>query len=357
MVVVGAGIAGLAAAVRLIDGGLECVVLESQARVGGRLLTHTTPLGRLDLGATWFWPGEARVAALIEELQIPTHAQHLAGDAMYHVPEGAQRIEGNPLDVPSMRFSSGAASLAERLAERVGDAVLLGTAVQAIEHNGPELRILHTDGALSAHHVVLALPPGVAVHAIDFRPPLPDDLRALAAATPVWMGTVAKAVAVYPAAFWRQEGLAGAAISHVGPLRELHDMSGAGDEPAALFGFAPLAPGAPTPSERDVVHQLVEIFGPQAATPADVIIKDWRLDSHTVPPGNATARSPMETFGHPRYQEAAGAGRIHWASTETAPVSPGHIEGALAAAERAVRAITELRVDSQATTTLQGEPR
>ena len=32
-------------------------------------------------------------------------------------------------------------------------------------------------------------------------------------------------------------------------------------------------------------------------------------------------------------------GRLHWASTETATMTPGHIEGALVAGERAVRAI------------------
>ena len=48
----------------------------------------------------------------------------------------------------------------------------------------------------------------------------------------------------------------------------------------------------------------------------------------------------MGTYGHRWYQEPAADGRLHWASTETAPNAPGHIEGAIAAAERAVTAIT-----------------
>jgi monoamine oxidase len=152
------------------------------------------------------------------------------------------------------------------------------------------------------------------------------------------MGNVAKAVAVYPSAFWRDDGLAGAAISHLGPLREVHDMSGPDGTPAALFGFSPLAPGVPTPTEGEIVAQLVELFGRRAADPTEVVVKDWRADHHTVPPVTA-AGTAMSTYAHPHYQQPAGNGRIHWASTETAPVAPGHIEGAIAAAERTVRAI------------------
>lgn len=200
-----------------------------------------------------------------------------------------------------------------------------------------------------ARHVILALPPSLAVHHITFRPALPEQLHALAMATPVWMGNIAKAVLVYPEAFWRYDGLAGAAISHLGPLREIHDMSGPGGVPAALFGFAPLAPGRSAPTEDEVIAQLVNIFGRAAAAPTEVIIKDWRADSHTAPPNTSADTSMstpgistpgMSTYGHPWYQEPAGDGRLHWASTETAPTSPGHIEGAIASAERAVEAIT-----------------
>lgn len=338
--VIGGGIAGLAAAVRLVEAGLRCLVLESRDRVGGRLLTHVTPDGSLDLGATWFWPGERRVADLVGELDVPTHAQHVHGDAMYHVPGDARRLEGNPIDVTAGRFSAGAASLAERLAARLGDRVVLGTAVHAIDHPGDALTVHHTHGRLVARHAVLALPPSLAVHRIAFRPGLPEQLRALAVATPVWMGNVVKVVATYPEAFWRRSGLAGAAMSHVGPIRELHDMSGPGGRPAAVFGFAPLAPGVLEPTDAQIVAQLVEIFGPAAGSPTEIIVTDWRCDPDTVPQGPPTSTaSAMATYGHPGYQQPAGDGRLHWASTETATISPGHIEGALAAAERAAEAI------------------
>jgi monoamine oxidase len=350
VVVVGAGIAGLVVATRLIDAGMTCVVLESRDRVGGRLLTHHSAAGRFDLGATWFWPGERRVAALIDDAGVAIHSQHLAGDAMYHAAAGAQRIAGNPIDVPSGRFSHGAASLAERLAARLGDAVMLDSSVHEIDHHGSELRIGHSRGSHTARHAVLALPPSLAVHRITFRPALPEPLVELAAATPVWMGNVVKAVAVYPEAFWRHDGLAGAAISHLGPLREIHDMSGPDGIPAALFGFAPLAPGRPTPNGEEILAQLVELFGPPASAPIEIIVKDWRADNHTTPPG-AAAHTAMSTYAHPLYQQPAGDGCLHWASTETAPVAPGHIEGAIAGAERAADAIIAAHSAPRAATT------
>jgi polyamine oxidase len=53
VVVVGAGIAGLAAASRLRRAGIDCVVLEARDRIGGRL--HTVELAGtpVDLGGSW----------------------------------------------------------------------------------------------------------------------------------------------------------------------------------------------------------------------------------------------------------------------------------------------------------------
>ena len=53
------------------------------------------------------------------------------------------------------------------------------------------------------------------------------------------MGGITKVVARYADAFWRRSGLSGSAISHVGPMREVHDMSGVDGVPGALFGFVP----------------------------------------------------------------------------------------------------------------------
>ena len=110
VIVVGAGVSGLAAADQL-GPELRVIVLEASRRVGGRLRS----VDGLDLGASWFWPGEHRVAALVDELKIPTHPQHLPGDALYDTSDGVVRLDGNPIDVTSSRFSNGADELTDAL--------------------------------------------------------------------------------------------------------------------------------------------------------------------------------------------------------------------------------------------------
>ena len=146
-----------------------------------------------------------------------------------------------------------------------------------------------------------------------------------------------KFVARYDAPFWRPEGLAGAAISHVGPLREIHDMSGPDGTPAALFGFAP-TPGAHL-RER-ALEQLARLFGPRASEPLEVHVQDWSTEPHTCPP-EQQPNGDYRLFGHTSYQHPALAGRLHWAATETSTTSPGHVEGALQAAARATETVLD----------------
>lgn len=320
------------------------LVLEARDRVGGRLQSVAADEGHLDLGATWFWPGESRVTDLCLELDLALHRQYLAGDALYEIPGRVERMDGNPLDVPSYRFSGGAASLAEALASTLDGAELrLSSAVTSIRGEGGRLRVetrSTTDGRgdgdlheIRAEQVVLALPPALAVASIAFAPALPPPVTELATRTPVWMGAMAKVVAHYAAPFWRNRGLSGAALSHVGPLREIHDMSGPAGRPAALFGFAPRHDTAPPVTKREAVDQLVRLFGPEAAQAEAVRIQDWRHEPFTSPPG-VGARSDTRLFGAALLRTPHVGGRLHWASTETARVSPGHIEGAIAEGER-----------------------
>lgn len=348
VVIVGAGVAGLAVAAALHERDVDAVVFEARDRVGGRLFSAAPPgERRLDLGATWFWPQERRVRALVDALDIASFAEHPAGDAMYHVDGGAQRLDGNPLDTACFRFGDGADSLALALADRLPTGALaLGTPVRRVEHDDERLVVVADRYTMRATHVVIAVPPALASSAIEFVPGLTEPLAGVAASTPVWMGSTTKVVIRYPTRFWRARGLAGSAISHVGPIRELHDISGPDGEPPALFGFVTGPADAPTVGADDVIAQLVEIFGPDAAHATDVSIQDWRREAWTSPALRGRL-DDYRTYGHAVYQQPSWEGRLHWSSTETATDSPGHVEGALAAAERTAEAVLGARDSSR----------
>ena len=80
VVVVGAGLAGLAAASRLVDAGAEVVVLEARERVGGRTLTLPAADGTpIDHGGQWIGPTQDRIAALAERVGVTTYPTYERG--------------------------------------------------------------------------------------------------------------------------------------------------------------------------------------------------------------------------------------------------------------------------------------
>ena len=338
VVIIGAGAGGLTAAVALQEQGVEFVVLEARDRIGGRLISGAVGGGRVDLGATWFWANEERIGSLIADGDLSVFPQHIAGDMVFQSEEASQQVP-NQLSSPAGRLADGMGSVTKYLATGLPDgAIHFDTVVTSIISHQDGLVVTTNQGEWSANHVVLAIPPALAVHSIDFGDALGDRVASVASATPVWMGSTVKVVATYETPFWRDMGLAGAAYSYRGPMREIHDMSGPGGNPAAIFGFCAPSPGDPAPTPDEITAQLVELFGDDAGAPEQVIVMDWRSEIYTSPP-NVEVLANYRTYGHPVFQQPALNGRLHWASTETATVAPGHIEGALMAGERAAQAI------------------
>jgi monoamine oxidase len=73
VVIVGAGLAGLTAARRLVAAGVRPLVVEARDRVGGRLLNHEIGDGKIvEVGGQWIGPTQDRIAALAAELGIGT---------------------------------------------------------------------------------------------------------------------------------------------------------------------------------------------------------------------------------------------------------------------------------------------
>ncbi len=95
VVVVGAGLAGLAAARALIGAGRSVVVCEARERVGGRTLNE--PIGDdkvVELGAQWVGPTQDRINGLIAELGLETFPTHSAGANLFERGGRIGRYEG-----------------------------------------------------------------------------------------------------------------------------------------------------------------------------------------------------------------------------------------------------------------------
>ena len=81
--VVGAGFAGLAAALRLKQAGLSVALLEARDRVGGRTFTELRADGTwIDRGGAWVGPGQDRIHALMTEFDVPSYKQYAGGESM-----------------------------------------------------------------------------------------------------------------------------------------------------------------------------------------------------------------------------------------------------------------------------------
>jgi monoamine oxidase len=80
VVVIGAGLAGLAAARRLVGAGREVTVLEARDRVGGRTESgHTADGTPVELGGQWIGPTQTRMYQLVDELGLETFGTYNSG--------------------------------------------------------------------------------------------------------------------------------------------------------------------------------------------------------------------------------------------------------------------------------------
>ncbi len=364
--ILGGGLSGLYAAFLLEQNGFhDYVLLEARDAPGGRIASLPAAISRndiaaagvdrFDLGATWFWPDlQPELDRLVRALGLHRFEQFEAGDMMVerssHEPPA--RMRGYGSSPASMRLVGGMATLIDALRSRLNAArIITGQAVRHLRATDTHIELDSLDAtgritAWRAEHVLLAMPPRLAMDSIEFMPALPDGLARHWRATPTWMAPHAKYVAVYDTPFWRERGLSGEARSGHGPLGEIHDASSP-DGSAALFGFFAVPARIRKSVPEDVMGkhcrtQLVRLFGPQAIAPKADAIKDWALDPYTA------VSADMDGGGHhaeaPIATVASGAwrGRLTGIASEWSRQFPGYLAGAIDAANQGVQALSAI---------------
>jgi len=336
--IIGGGLSGLALANTLESNHHDYMLVEARDRFGGRIMTEYLGRGYFDMGPAWFWPGQPRIAALIDRLGLEKFDQFASGSLIHEDEQGQiQRGRGYASVEGPWRVKGGFGALTRSLVDRIpGTRKCLNSLVTDLKKTGEGITATICNGdTLTADQVVLALPPRVAAE-IGFTPYLPTSAIQSMKNVPTWMASQAKALAVYDTPFWREAGLSGDAMSRFGPMVEIHDASPETGGPFALFGFIGLPPQART-DERVLRHHLIaqleRLFGVQAAHPTKLYVKDWAFDPHTSTEADMHPLHSHPTYVMPAALEELWGKRLRFAGTEIAPQFGGYVEGALEAAE------------------------
>ena len=351
VLIIGGGLSGLALAHALEAKGQDYVLVEARARFGGRIKTKYHGDGYFDLGPAWFWPGQPRIAALIEQLGLEKFDQFSAGDLVYENETGqVQRGRGFSSMQGSWRLKDGLGKLIDTLAEKLPENRRQLNAVAthlSQSHASNDITATLANGEkIRADQVVLSLPPRIAAN-ITFDPALPDQTLAAMQNVPTWMASQAKAIAVYDTPFWRKDGLSGDGQSRFGPMVEIHDASPAMGGPYALFGFIGVPPQARIDENtlrQHLTAQLTRLFGPKAATPKHLFLKDWAYDPYTSTAADLTPMYAHPTYGYPHTMTGLWNNQLRFSGTEVAPEFGGYIEGALEAAENTLKSLESEKV-------------
>jgi monoamine oxidase len=236
----------------------------------------------------------------------------------------------------------GAGSIANRVADELGDAVRLAAPVRSITQREDHVVIDAEGVSVAARNVVVTVPPELALE-IAFDPVLPDDRLTLYRNSIA--GPETKTLVVYDEPFWRAAGFSGQTAEPGSASEVTLDASPASGTPGVIasFAFGPVAERLdaldPGDRRRAVLDALTSRLGKRAAVPTDFIETPWFNEEWTRGCSMAHLRPGILSRYGPLIREPFG--RVHWAGTETSTTSHGAIDGAVRSGERAAAEILD----------------
>ena len=242
------------------------------------------------------------------------------------------------LNALNHRFAYGSQLMSIRLAELLGERIVLEAPVRAIRQDDRGVEITSDAGVWEASEVIVTVPVPLSVDPVRAAPPRPS--RRPAQRMP--MASEVKMFATYERPFWRDRGLSGWVIADCGPLSVVFDNTTPNGQ-AALLGLIG-GKHAHVWGERDrderrdaILRQLARYFGEEALRPTDFTERDWRDEEWTRGcPDAIMSPAGWRSFG-PAMRKPIG--RIHWAGSELAPVWCTFMDGAIASGEDTAREV------------------
>ncbi len=347
VIIVGAGLSGLSTAYQLKKAGVYCKILEAQSRLGGRI---ETIYGKLDtpieMGATWFGEEHVNLLQLLSELNISYFEQHTEGISLFETMsfEPPQQYFVPANSQSAYRIKGGTFSIIEELYQRIGKQnVVLNTEVIGIIEEENQIKIIDSLGKHHfCKHVIIALPPKVAIHAIQFTPNLSEDVSQVMKKTQTWMSGSVKFSIEYKKAFWKDNGFSGSIYSQSGLATEIYDHSNYENSKFALKGFLNGSAYHYSQEERmeKVITQLKHYFGDEAGAFESYHDKIW--DNKYIQPSGDTFLPPHFNNGHAVYRDSYMNGSLFFTGTETSNSFSGYMEGAIIASNVVAKRITTI---------------
>lgn len=229
------------------------------------------------------------------------------------------------------RVVGGMQQVSLRLAERLGEAVVLNAPVRRLEHTADGV-VAHADGdvVVRARRAIVAVPPNL-YSRIDFQPPLPRLHQQMH--QHVSLGLVIKVHAVYDTPFWREDGLSGTVFAPHSPVHEVYDNTNHEDAKGTLVAFiSDLNADAsfrlgPDAQRAAILEQLAVYFGPRALEPEVFFLSDWGAEEWT----RGAYAGSFDIGGLSRYgaMQRAPLGPLHWACSDIAAEGYQHVDGAI----------------------------